>query len=171
MSSESDKSGVSRVFSRAIDRLWGGPAILTALALFVLIVTISSGQLQNTPLAMFLGFTILVGLVLAFVLEYRKLTAGKSTSSTAVETLIAHEMRDSIMAYFDGTSLPQGEMIYSELYSRFQNPVGLEEEESYRLMLTGIGASMQKIQDADARRKVTKFIGAREHSEAGDDTP
>ena len=78
-------------------------------------------------------------------------------------------MRDSIMAYFDGTSLPQGEMIYTELYTRFQNPVGLEEEEAYRSMLTGIGTSMQKIQDADARSTVTKFIGARESSEGVDD--
>jgi len=168
MSSDSDKSGVSKVFSRAIDRLSGAPAILTALALFVLIVTITLGQLESTTLYV-LGGTIFVGLVLAFVLEYRKLSAGESTSSTAVETLIAHEMRDSIMAYFDGTSLPQGEMIYTELYTRFQNPVGLEEEEAYRSMLTGIGTSMQKIQDADARSTVTKFIGARESSEGVDD--
>ena len=168
MSSDPDRWGVSKVFNRAIDQLSGAPAILTALALFVLIVTIATGQLGSTTSTVFLVCTILVGLVLAFVLEYRQLTADKSKSSTAVEALIAHEIRDSIMAHFDDKSLSRGEMIYTELYTRLQNPVGLEEEEAYGRMLTGIGDSMQRIQGADARQNLAKFIGALKDESADD---
>jgi len=146
----------SSLFIEALKRLWGAPAIIAIVVLFVLIYLHSIDSV--TPaLSLVLVGIVLAGMVFGYLLEIRKLDKEHISIST-VERLIAFEIKDSIMAYLEGEE--KGDLIYVELLFRFKGGAGLKKEKFYKSLFAGIGSQMEDLIETKKQKQAEKYLGA-----------
>lgn len=141
------------VFRDAIKKVWGAPAIISILVLFVLIYLSIFSQITETISIVLIGLAF-VGMVLAFVLDLKRLKS-EAASGTTAQRLIAFEIKDSIAAHLEGDKLKRGELIYGELSDRFQSAKGLTG--LFRSLIVGIGKQIESVQ---ARKRSERYMGA-----------
>ena len=146
----------SSIFVEALKRLWGAPAIIAIVVLFVLIYLHSIDNVSSTLSFLLVG-VVLAGMVLGYLLELRKLDK-EHISINTVERLIALEIKDSIMAYLEGEE--KGDLIYVELIFRFKGGAGLKQEEFYKLLFAGIGGQMEDLMETKKQKQAEKYLGA-----------
>ncbi len=154
------------VFKEAIKRLWGAPAIISVVVLFVLSFLSSVGKISQTMSIILIGL-VLIGMFLSFFLEVKRINTERlekkskapetekepEKSKILAERIIAYEIQGAIKANLEGDKLSRDSAVYWEISDRFQKGAGLQHDTMYKSFIIGVGQQMGNIQEQESQSK------------------